>query len=79
MQRTPYLARKMGSALMFKVAAAVTSARSLGFGVVDPAVRDAKFVAYVGHDTNIWNLAGMSNSFGGWVERNGVWAIASAG
>ena len=58
-QRTPYLARKMGSALMFEVAAAVTSARSLGFGVVDPAVRDAKFVAYVGHDTNIWNLAGM--------------------
>jgi len=58
-QRTPYLARKMGSALMSKVAAAVTSARSLGFGMVDPAVRDAKFVAYVGHDTNIWNLAGM--------------------
>ena len=58
-QRTPYLARRMGSALMFKVAAAVTSARSLGFGVVDPAVRDAKLVAYVGHDTNIWNLAGM--------------------
>jgi 4-phytase/acid phosphatase len=58
-QRTPYLARRMGSALMFKVAAAVTSARSLGFGLVDPAVRDAKFVAYVGHDTNIWNLAGM--------------------
>ena len=25
----------------------------------DPAVREAKFVAYVGHDTNIWNLAGM--------------------
>jgi 4-phytase/acid phosphatase len=58
-QRTPYLARKAGSALMFKVAAAVTSTRSLGFGVVEPAVRDAKFVAYVGHDTNIWNLAGM--------------------
>ena len=58
-QRTPYLARRMGSLLMFKVAAAVTSARTLGFGVVDPAIRDAKFVAYVGHDTNIWNLAGM--------------------
>jgi len=58
-QRTPYLARKMGSALLFKVAAAVTSARSLGFGVVDPAVRDARFVAYVGHDTNIWNIGGM--------------------
>jgi 4-phytase/acid phosphatase len=58
-QRTPYLARKKGSALLFKVAAAVTSERSLGFGVPEPAVRDAKFVAYVGHDTNIWNLAGM--------------------
>ena len=22
-------------------------------------MREAKFVAYVGHDTNIWNLAGM--------------------
>ena len=58
-QRTPYLARKMGSALLSKVAAAVTSARSLGFGASDPAVRDAKLVAYVGHDTNLWNLAGM--------------------
>lgn len=59
MQRTPYLARRMGSALLHKVGAAVTSARQLGFGVPDPAVRDAKFVAYVGHDTNIWNLAGI--------------------
>ena len=59
LQRTPYLARKMGSALLSKAAAAVTSARQLGFGASDPAVREAKFVAYVGHDTNIWNLAGM--------------------
>ncbi len=59
MQRTPYLARRMGSPLLARVAGAVTSARMLGFGVPDPAVRDAKFVAFVGHDTNIWNLAGM--------------------
>jgi len=58
-QRTPYLARKKGSALLSKVAAAVTSARMLGFGLPDPAVRDAKFIAYVGHDTNLWNLASM--------------------
>jgi 4-phytase/acid phosphatase len=57
-QRVPYLARKAGSSLLAKVAAAVTSSRALGFGSVDPAVRDAKLVAYVGHDTNIWNLAG---------------------
>ncbi len=59
LQRTPYLARKKGSALLSKVAAAVTSARSLGFGAPDPAVRDARFVAYVGDDANLWNLAGM--------------------
>ncbi|MFO1413606.1 MAG: hypothetical protein U1F10_06780 [Burkholderiales bacterium] len=58
-QRTPYLARRAGSALLYRVAAAVTSARSLGFGPADPAVRDAKFIAYVGHDTNLWNLAAM--------------------
>ncbi|MEP7327941.1 MAG: histidine-type phosphatase [Betaproteobacteria bacterium] len=58
-ERTPYLARKMGSSLLTKIAAAVTSARSLGFGPPEPAVRDARFVAYVGHDTNIVNLAGM--------------------
>jgi 4-phytase/acid phosphatase len=52
MERTPYLARKMGSALLSTLAAAVA-------GSTDPAVRDAKLVAYVGHDTNIWNLAGM--------------------
>jgi 4-phytase / acid phosphatase len=59
MERTPYLARKMGSSLLSRVGAAVTSARQLGFGVLDPAVRQAKFVAYVGHDTNIWQLASM--------------------
>ncbi len=59
MQRTPYLARRKGSALLSKVAGAVTSARLLGFGTPDPAVRDAKFVAFVGHDTNIWNLAAI--------------------
>ncbi len=59
LERTPYLARKSGSSLLTRVAAAVTSARSLGFGPPDPAVRDAKFVAYIGHDTNIVNLAGM--------------------
>ena len=59
LQRTPYLARKMGSALLSRAATAVTSGRFLTLGAPDPAVRDARFVAYVGHDTNIFNLAGM--------------------
>jgi 4-phytase/acid phosphatase len=66
MQRTPYLARRQGSALLSRVAQAVTSSRQLGFGVPDAAVRDAKFVAYVGHDTNIANLAGMLDM--GWLQ-----------
>ena len=66
MQRTPYLAKKRGSALLWRVAQVVTSARSLGFGLADPAARDAKFVAYVGHDTNISNLAGMLDT--SWLQ-----------
>ena len=37
MQRTPYLARKMGSALLSRVAAAVTSARSDGLRTAGPS------------------------------------------
>jgi len=59
LQRTPYLARKRGSALMHKVAAAVTSSRMLGFGVIDPAVREASLVVFVGHENNLWNLASL--------------------
>lgn len=59
LQRTPYLARKRGSALAHKVTAAVTSARMLGFGVIDPAVRDAPLVVFVGHENNLWNLASI--------------------
>lgn len=58
-QRTPYLARRAGSTLLYKIGAAVTSERALGFGPADPAVRDAKVVFYVGHDTNLWNLAAL--------------------
>lgn len=59
LQRTPYLARKRGSALLHRVTAAVTSARMLGFGVIEPAVRDAEVVVYVGNENNLWNLASL--------------------
>jgi len=59
MERTPYLARRQGSALLMRAAAAVTGGRSSGLGAVEDAVRDAKFIAFVGHDTNIANLAGI--------------------
>ena len=59
MERTPYLARRQGSALLMRAAVAVTSGHSSGLGAVESAVRDAKIIAYVGHDTNIANLAGI--------------------
>ena len=65
-ERTPYLARKMGSALLTRVAAAVTGAAQPGFGASEGAMQDAKFVAFVGHDTNIWNLAGMIDA--SWLQ-----------
>jgi 4-phytase/acid phosphatase len=59
MERTPYLARRQGSALLLRAAAAVTGGHSSGLGSADVAVRDAKFIAFVGHDTNIANIAGI--------------------
>jgi 4-phytase / acid phosphatase len=59
MERTPYFARRQGSLLLMRAAAAVTSGHSSGLGAADAAVRDAKVVAFVGHDTNIANLASI--------------------
>jgi len=59
MERTPYLARRQGSALLMRAAAAVTGGHSSGLGAADNAVRDARFIAYVGQDTNLANLAGI--------------------
>ena len=55
-QRTPYIAKLQGSRLLRKVVLALQ-------GVYDQkegsAPANAKFVAYVGHDTNIANVAAM--------------------
>ncbi len=59
MERTPYIARREGSALLMRVAAAVTGGHSAGLGIPDNAVRDATLVAYVGQDANIARLAQM--------------------
>jgi 4-phytase/acid phosphatase len=59
MERTPYLARRQGSALLLRAAAAITGGHSSGLGSADAAVRDAKFIVLVGHDTNIANIAGI--------------------
>lgn len=59
MERTPYLAKRQGSALLLRAASAITGGHASGLGAADNAVGDAKFVAYVGHDTNIANIAGI--------------------
>ena len=57
--RTPYLARRQGSSLLARVAGALTGRAFGGLSAPDPPVRDARLVAYVGHDTNISNLGGL--------------------
>jgi 4-phytase / acid phosphatase len=59
LERTPYLARRQGSALLLRAASAVTGGHSSGLGSADIALQDAKFIALVGHDTNIANIAGI--------------------
>ena len=58
-ERTPYLARAAGSALLSFVGAALAGRAFAGSPAPEPAVRDARVVLLVGHDTNIANLGGM--------------------
>jgi 4-phytase/acid phosphatase len=59
MQRTKYVARRQGSMLLRAVLETLLGGRFSGSmgGPMPPA--DAKFVAFVGHDTNIANLAAL--------------------
>jgi 4-phytase/acid phosphatase len=58
-ERTPYLARAAGSALLSYVGAAVAGRAFAGSQAPEPEPRDARVVLLVGHDTNIANLGGM--------------------
>ncbi|HEY2886698.1 MAG TPA: histidine-type phosphatase [Rhizomicrobium sp.] len=55
-QRTRYIAKRQGSALVKKMLLALQGKAD---GTAGTAPADAKFVVYVGHDTNISNVAGM--------------------
>ncbi len=57
--RTPYLARRQGSSLLARAAGALTGLPFGGLGAPEPAVRDARLVAYLGHDDNLANLGGL--------------------
>ena len=57
-QRTPYMAKLQGSMLLRKMLLALKDETDGETGTAPPG---AKFVAYVGHDTNIANVAGMLN------------------
>jgi 4-phytase/acid phosphatase len=55
-QRTPYVAKRQGSALVKKILLALEDKTD---NLPGTAPVGAKFVAYVGHDTNISNVASM--------------------
>ena len=59
-QRTPYIAALQGSALLRRILLALEDVdKDEGGGGEGIAPPGAKFVAYVGHDTNIANIAAM--------------------
>src|SRR5262245_57943005 len=60
--RTPYLARRQGSSLLARAAGAVTGLSIGGLPAPEPAVRDARLVAYVGHDDNLAALGSLLNA-----------------
>jgi 4-phytase/acid phosphatase len=57
--RTPYLAGRHASALLARVAEALTGKAVGGLAPPQPEVRNARVVAYIGHDTNIASLGGL--------------------
>ena len=57
-RRTPYLAERGASLLAHQIAAALAG-EAASFQGAAPAPADAKFVALVGHDTNLSNLSSV--------------------
>jgi 4-phytase/acid phosphatase len=55
-QRTPYIAKRQGSFLLKEILLALQGNDDHSEGTAPP---NAKFVAYIGHDTNIFNIAAM--------------------
>jgi 4-phytase/acid phosphatase len=59
MDRTPYIARRQGSMLLRAVLETLLEGPYSGTQSGPMPPREARFVAFVGHDTNIANLAAM--------------------
>jgi 4-phytase/acid phosphatase len=58
MRSDPYLASRRGSALMQEILDALSGVPSTFKGAV-PIPKDARFVLFLGHDTNLSNLGGL--------------------
>lgn len=59
MQRTPYIAKRQGSALTQQVLETLRQSAEDKFDAMRPVPSEAKLVIYVGHDTNLANVAGL--------------------
>jgi 4-phytase/acid phosphatase len=69
-QRTDYIAKLQGSALLAKIRRALKGETDGKEGTAPPK---AKLVAYVGHDTNIANVAGMLDLSWDQSPQSGYW------
>lgn len=59
MRRTPYLASRHGALLAKQIADAIANRGQPGDVREAPVPTSARFVAFVGHDTNLSNIAGL--------------------
>src|SRR5262249_57959548 len=59
LQRTEYLAKRQGSALVDQVLETLRQTARGTSDPVRPVPREAKLVIYAGHDTNLANIGGM--------------------
>jgi 4-phytase/acid phosphatase len=59
LQRTPYLAKRQGSALVQQVLETLRQTVDGKASLMRPVPREAKLVIYVGHDTNLANIGGI--------------------
>ena len=59
MQRTPYIAKRQGSALTRQVLETLRQSAEKKSDAMRPVPAEAKLVIYVGHDTNLANIAGL--------------------
>jgi 4-phytase/acid phosphatase len=58
-RKTPYIASRNGALLARQIVDVIEGSENLSFSDAAPVPRSARFIAFVGHDTNLSNIASL--------------------